>query len=98
MAITTLDGALAGMKYPREFTKAATPALVVGRPHSLYYLAGMPGAASAPTPGLNGEALTSSTGQIGFTNPPGGQNTYLARFQGQSTVAGTLLLDRKSVV
>jgi arylsulfatase A-like enzyme len=33
------------MQYPREVIKAATPTLVAGRPHSLFYLAGMPGAA-----------------------------------------------------
>ncbi len=56
MAITTLDGLLAGMQYPREFIKAVTPTLVVGRPHSLFYLAGVPGAAAAPTPGHRSDA------------------------------------------
>lgn len=91
MAITTLDGAIAGMQYPREIVKAATPTLVAGRPHSLFYLAGQPGAAVAPTPGIAGAALTSYAGQIPFTNPVSG-NTYLARMQAQSTIAGSLLL------
>lgn len=91
MAITTLDGALAGMQYPRTFAKAVTGTMVAGRPHSLFYLAGAPGAAVAPTPGLAGAALTSYAGQIPFTNPVSG-NTYLARFQGQATIAGTLVL------
>lgn len=91
MAITTLDGALAGMQYPRTFAKAVTGTMVAGRPHSLFYLAGMPGAAAAPTPGLAGAALTSYSGQIPFSNPASG-NTYLARFQGQATIAGTLVL------
>ena len=46
MAITTLDGALAGMKPPQTFAKAPTGTLVAGRPVSLFYLAGMPGAAA----------------------------------------------------
>jgi hypothetical protein len=91
MAITTLDGALAGMQYPREIIKTATPTLVAGRPHSLFYLAGSPGAAVAPSPGISGAALTTYSGQIPFTNPVSG-NSYLARLQGQATIAGTLLL------
>lgn len=91
MAITTLDGALAGMQYPRTFAKAVTGTMVAGRPHSTFYLAGAPGAAVAPSPGLSGAALTTYAGQIPFTNPVSG-NTYLARFQGQATIAGTLVL------
>lgn len=91
MAITTLDGALAGMQYPREIIKAATPTLVAGRPHSLFYLAGIPGAAAAPSPGISGAALTTYAGQLPFTNPVSG-NTYVGRFAGQATIAGQLLL------
>jgi len=91
MAITDLNGVLAGMQYPREFIKAVTGTLVAGRPHSLLYLAGIPGAGVAPTPGLKGAALTTYGGQIPFTNPVSG-NTYLARLQAQATQAGSLLL------
>lgn len=91
MAITTLDGALAGMQYPRTFAKNVTGTMVAGRPHSLFYLAGMPGAATAPSPGMSGAALTTYAGQIPFSNPASG-NTYLARLQGQATIAGTLVL------
>lgn len=91
MAITNLDGLLAGMQYPREFIKAVTPTLVVGRPHSLFYLAGVPGAAAAPTPGLAGTALTTYDGQLPFSNPVSG-NSYLARLIAMTTAAGQLLL------
>lgn len=91
MAITTLDGALAGMQYPREIMKAVTGTMVAGRPHSTFYLAGIPGAAVAPTPGMAGAALTTYSGQIPFSNPVSG-NSYLARLQGQATIAGTLML------
>lgn len=91
MSITTLDGALAGMQYPREFVKNATGTMVTGRPHSTFYLGGIPGAAAAPTSGIGGAVLTSYPGQLPFTNPSAG-NSYLARFQGQATIAGTLLL------
>jgi hypothetical protein len=92
MAIVTLDGALAGMQYPREFIKAATGTLVAGRPHSLLRMAGMPGAGAAPAPGIGGAALTSYAGQMPFANPASGANTYLARLQAQATIPGTLLL------
>ena len=91
MAITTIDQALAGMQYPREFVKAVTGTLVIGRPMSLFYLAGIPGAAAAPTPGIGGAGLTTYPGQIPFTNPVSG-NSYLARLQAMATQAGTLLL------
>lgn len=91
MAITTVDGLLSGMQYPRDFAKAATGTLVAGRPHSLFYTAGMPGAGVAPTPGIGGEVLTTLSGQIPFSNPVSGE-TRLARLQGMTTQAGTLLL------
>jgi len=91
MAITTLDGVIAGMQPPVPFAKALTPTLVAGRPHSLFYLAGFPGAATAPSPGMGGAALTSYAGQLPFSNPASG-NSYLARLQGQTSTGGTLIL------
>ncbi len=91
MAITTLDGLLAGMQPPREVIKSATPTLVAGRPHSLFYLPGIPGAAVAPTPGLSGEALTTYAGQLPFNNPVAGM-TYLARLAAAATIPGQLIL------
>jgi len=91
MAITSLDNVGAGGQYARQFVKATTPTLVAGRPHSLFYLAGVPGAATASTAGLSGEALTSYAGQIPFTNPVSGV-TELGKFTGQCTIGGQLLL------
>jgi len=91
MSITTLDGVIAGMQPPVTISKGFTPTLVTGRPHSLFYLAGMPGAATAPTPGMSGAALTTYAGQLPFANPASG-NTYLARFSGMATVGGVLIL------
>jgi hypothetical protein len=96
MAITTLDGAIAGMQWPRYFTKTATPTLVAGRPTSLWILAGAPGVGDYTTATtLNGTALSSTSaqvnGQINFVNPVSG-NTYLARLQAAATQPGTLLL------
>jgi len=93
MAITTLDGALAGMTWPRYFAKAVTGTMVAGRPWSTWLLAGNPGA-GAENSTLNGVVLDSTAaqlaGQIHFSD--GGASTYLARFQGGATIAGTLLL------
>lgn len=92
MAITTVDQLLAAMLPPVTFAKAVTPSLTAGRPFSLFYLAGMPGASVAPTPGLAGAALASYAGQLPDPDPVSGKNTHLARFQGASTVTGTLIL------
>lgn len=91
MAITTIDQALAGMKPPVEFYKALSGTLVIGRGFTPFYSNGIPGAAVAPTPGIGGAALTSYAGQLPFTNPTSG-NSYLAKFLGMTTAAGTLIL------
>ena len=90
MPITTLDGALAGMKPPEYYSKAATGTLVAGRPFTPFYLAGVPGAAAAPAPGISGAALTSYAGQIPIPTASG--NTHLARFSGVSSAQGGVLL------
>lgn len=91
MAITTADQVLAGMQPANDFMKVSTPTLVAGRPHSLFYLAGMPGAATASADALAGSALTSYAGSLPFGNPVSG-SAYLARLQAQATIPGTLLL------
>lgn len=95
MAIATLDGVLAGMRPPVPFAKAVTPTLVAGRPHSLWYLAGSPGAGLTPATTAGGAALSSTSavvnGQLYHTDPVSG-NSYLARFQGQATQPGVLML------
>lgn len=91
MAITTLDGAIAGMKPAEFYAKAASGTLVAGRMFSPFYLAGTPGAAVAPTPGLAGAALTSYAGQIPIPAPSG--DTHLARLGiASSAQSGIVLL------
>jgi hypothetical protein len=80
MAITTVDGVIGGFKPPQFIYKGLSGTLVIGRPYTPFYAAGIPSAAVAPTPGIDGVAVTSYAGQIPFTNPSAGQNTYLARF------------------
>ena len=94
MAITDLNGIVAGMRPPAFIAKAVTATLVAGRPASLWSLGGSPGAGSFDTT-LNGVTLSSSSalvnGQIPHYDPASG-NSYLARFAGQATQAGMLLL------
>lgn len=91
MAITTLDGVIAGLIPPVNFLKVGTAPEVAGVYQSHFYAGGLPGAAAAPSPGINGAALTSYAGQIPFTNPVSG-NTHIARFEASASVACTLLL------
>jgi hypothetical protein len=98
MAITTLDGAIAGMQPTWFFFKSTTPTMVAGRPQSLWYLGGVPGAGAAPAASLNGSNLVSSgglssnvAGQLPWIDPGSG-NSYLARFVADATIAGKLLL------
>jgi hypothetical protein len=97
MAITTLDGALAGMQAMRTFAKALSGTVVAGRPNSAWGTAGLPGAGSFST-SLAGAALTSTgglvNGQIPHFDPVSG-DAYLANLLASSNVAGTLeLCDR----
>lgn len=91
MTITTLAGVNSGMRPPVFFRKAMGSGGTPGKAFSLFYASGYPAAATAPTPGLAGEALTTYNGQLAWTNPASG-NSYLARLQASANNAGTLLL------
>ncbi len=96
MAIATLDQALAGMRPGVRFHKQATPTLVAGRSHSLWYLTGNPGPGTMDAATAGGSQLVSSSalvpGQLRHYDPGAG-NSYLARFLAQSSAQpGQLLL------
>jgi len=91
MSITSLDGVIAGMQPPEDYLKIGIAMEAAGVHYSPFYHNGRPGAAVAPTPGLNGAALTTYAGQIPFRNPDSG-NSYLARFAGSCSLAGTFIL------
>jgi len=100
VAITTLDGAIAGMVAPQPITKVGIATAAVGamRGYTTWYAAGNPGASTATAIGVNGEAATpalaSTGGRIRRTNPGAG-NAYLARLAAQASTAGSLwLIDR----
>ena len=95
MAITTLDGVLAGAQQPRRAFKATVANAVAGRPLSFWAGGGAPGAGSFDST-LNGVTLSSTSsavnGQIPFTDPVSG-NTYLSRFSAVvGGVGGQLIL------
>jgi hypothetical protein len=91
MAITTLDGVIAGMQPPRFITKALSGTLVAGRPFSFWASAGSPGAGSFDTT-LNGVTLTApQAGQIPWSDPVSG-NAYLARLSAAMSAQPGLLL------
>ena len=93
MAITTLDGAIAGFQAPQAIHKVGIAMEAAGVFYTFWYNNGRPGAAAANAAGVNGRAVTPSlvTGEIDRVNPGAG-NAYLARLQAQANVVGTLLL------
>lgn len=99
MPIATLDAVIAGAQSLRFCGKVATPTLVVGRPHSLAYLAGTVGAFSAGANTAGGVVLSSSSSQVPGQIPhfdPGSGKSYLSRFLGgfgsAANQSGVLLL------
>lgn len=95
MAITTLDGVIAGFQIPKPLTKVGIATAAVGamRGYTLWYAAGNPGAGAAPTSGINGVAVSGNAkqGQIPRTNPVSG-NAYLGRLSVNSSTAGVMML------
>lgn len=94
MAITTLDGVIAGMLPPVPFTKTTGTLEAAGVLYSPVYVAGNPGAMAAPASGLAGAAITSRAGLM-VVPVPGAGNSYLAGLSCLATLPGTFeLIDR----
>jgi hypothetical protein len=91
VAITTLDGVIAGTTPPQDFLKTTGTMEAIAILHSLAYTSGVPSAAVAPSPGMAGAALTTYDGQIPFANPGAG-NSYLSRLVAGATAVGALTL------
>lgn len=97
MPVNSLDDAVSGFQAPCFFYKVASPSLTAGRPFSPIYLAGIPGAAVAPSPGMGGAALTSYAGQLWpSVSATGGVEAYLGRLAcaSNATTGQVLLVDR----
>jgi hypothetical protein len=100
MAITTLDGALAGMRPPAAMLKTGPTMAAAGarRMFTPWYASGFPGASTATSVGVNGEAVTPALGSVAGryarTNPSTG-NAYVGRFSVSASTVGVIyLLDR----
>lgn len=92
MAITTTDGLISGLNGAQRFSfyKTSATAEGAGTFHSLFKVAGLPGAGS--TPSTTAAVPTNATaGAIKFTNPPSGKS-YLGRLSVTSSTVGTFVL------
>lgn len=96
MAIQTLSQLTAGLLPPEPLHKASFTGEASGGLHSAYYLAGVPGAATAPSGGLNGTARSANvSGQIPFPAAVAGKSVYLAGLDGvTSGIGGVWVCDR----
>jgi hypothetical protein len=94
VAITTLDGVIAGAQAPQPFWKISATAEGAGTWHSLWAVAGTPGAGSTPpayTAGSGYDCTNATMGALPFTNPGTG-TSYLTQFAGAGATIGTLIL------
>lgn len=96
MAIEGVDTLLAGLLPPYAWWKAAFTGEAAGEYFSPFYTAGNPGAATAPSPGLAGAALTSYAGQLPAPGAVSGDTVYAAEFTAQQggNIGAVLLCDR----
>lgn len=96
MAITSLDQLSANLPgQHRHITKASATAEGAGTWHSLFLVAGYPGAGSTPPANSAGSGYVptaATAGALPWTNPPGGTAAFLARFAASLSAAGTLIL------
>jgi hypothetical protein len=94
MAITTVDGIIAGLLPPYPFIKTSGTLEAAGVLYSPVYVAGAPGAMSAPASGLSGATVTARAGLINVPTPGAG-NSYLAGLSVYASLAGGYdLIDR----
>lgn len=96
MAISTMDGLVAALASAQSasFNKTSVTVATGDLPVSLWSVGGFPNVGVAPAgPGAGGSTLSSaSTGAIPFTNPGGGNSTYLARVSAASRRPAQLVL------
>lgn len=93
MAITTMDtlvAALPGQVLP--FYKASATSKAGGTFHSLWAVAGTPGAGSAPSSGAGQTCTSATTGALSFTNPSGANLSYIARAVTSCATVGALII------
>lgn len=94
MAITSMDGLLTALSASQVFNfyKASATTKGAGYYHSLWRIAGNPGAASTPSTGSGNAPTNATLGAITFTNADSGNKLYLGRFSFTSGTIGYFTL------
>jgi len=95
MAITTSDGLVRALAtcQPVPFYKTGTTAEAAGVLHATIFQTGTPGAVTAPSPGVNGAAVTSATaGFIPFIDASVGNQKYLGAWEMSGALTCGLIL------
>lgn len=97
MGIGTVDALLNARMAPQDWFKTSFTGQVIGGYHSPLYVAGLPGAGSAPSAGVNGSAISAGrTGTISFPSAVANRSVYLnsVSFAAESGVGAAFLVDR----
>jgi hypothetical protein len=94
MAITTMDGLLAGLSGGRRtsFYKVSQSAEGAATFHSLLKANGNPIAGATPTAGTGETPTKATVGAIPFSTPAGANKVYIGRLNMQGSTAGSLIL------
>ena len=89
---TLVEAMGASTRQQKSFQKV-TGTTVAGAYFATWLMAGKPGIAAAPSSGVAGDVPTDATaGAFPFTNPSGGDSTYLSNLAASATQSGTLFL------
>lgn len=93
MPILTLDQAAISAYPPEPLQKPGFTPEGANIVHSMWYVAGVPGAATPPASGLNGTVLTAPVpGQLTIPAAVGGKNIHLAGAGGNASSNGQLVI------
>ena len=92
MAITTLDGIIGGVDQLRSFGKASMTAKAAGTFQSLWTAAGLPTAGVTPNSASVIIPTSATAGAFPFTNPTGGNLTYMSKVSNTQQTIGTLII------
>jgi hypothetical protein len=95
MALPSIDAALAGARPPVFFYKVSATSEGAGTFHSLWQVAGFPGAAGNPPLFSAGSGYTCSRttpGALPFSNPVSGGTSHLITFGASTATIGALFL------
>lgn len=87
-----LKNSVTNQRVTKDFSKATFTSEGAGTWHSLWQLAGLPGAGATPATGNGAIPTDATTGGMGFNNAAGTDNNYMGYFSNSGTLAGSLIL------